>query len=151
MSEELFENPISPSVQDLITLFKKDLAAVVFPDVSLETLESLTEKVKSSAKELQDALSRAESARESLEAGQNELLAKAVRGLAYAKVFAEGNDELLGKICKINLGKAARSPKKNASEKPKAEKPQEETAQGNVEKSDDKKPAKTSKKVTEQA
>jgi hypothetical protein len=151
MSEELFENPISPSVQDLITLFKKDLAAVVFPDVSLETLESLTEKVKSSAKELQDALSRAESARESLEAGQNELLAKAVRGLAYAKVFAEGNDDLLEKICKINLGKAARSPKKNVSEKPKSEKSQEETAQEAIEKSDDKKSAKASKKAAEQA
>jgi hypothetical protein len=119
--------------------------------VSLETLESLTKQVTTSAKELQDALGRAQVARESLEAGQSELLAKAVRGLAYAKVFAEGNDELLEKMSKINLGKAARSPKKIASEKPKAEKLQEETAQGDVEKSDDKKPTKASKKSAEQA
>ena len=151
MGEELFENPIPPSVQELIAVFKKDLAAVVFPDVSLETLESLTKQVTSSAKELQDALGRAQVARESLEAGQNELLAKAVRGLAYAKVFAEGNDDLLEKICKINLGKAGRSPKKTVSEKPKAEKQQGETAQSNEQKSDDKKPTKASKKSAEQA
>jgi hypothetical protein len=150
MSDELFEDPISPAIQELLTVFKKDLASVVFPDVSQETLESLTQKVRSGAKELQDALKRAETARESLESGQNELLAKALRGLAYAKVFAEGNDALLEKLSKINLGKTNRSPKKSAPEKPKTEKPQPETASADGQKPDEKKSIKASKKASEQ-
>jgi hypothetical protein len=151
MSDELFEDPVSPSVQELLIVFKNDLSAIVFPDVSLDTLETLTQKVRLSAKELQDALKRAQTAREALEAGQNELLAKAMRGLAYAKVFAEGNNELLEKLNKINVGKAGRSPKKAAFEKPKAEKPQTEPSPADTLKTDERKPTKASKKAGEQA
>jgi len=151
MNDELFEDPVSPSVQELLIVFKNDLSAIVFPDVSLDTLETLTQKVRLSAKELQDALKRAQTAREALEAGQNELLAKAMRGLAYAKVFAEGNNELLEKLNKITIGKAGRSPKKTVLEKPKAEKPHPEPSPAETQKPDERKPAKASKRAGEQA
>jgi hypothetical protein len=150
MSDEFNEDPISPSIQELLTVFKNDLAKVAFPDVSLETLESLAQKVRTGAKELEEALKRAETIRESLEAGQNDLMAKAMRGLAYAKVFAEGNDALLEKLGKINLGKTSRAPKKTSSEKSKSEKPEGETSAGDESKSDEKKSIKTAKKPAEQ-
>jgi hypothetical protein len=150
MSDEMVEDPIPSSVQDFLNVFKKDLASVVFPDVSLDGLESLAQKVRSEAKELQEALKRAEAARVSLEAGRNELLARATRGLAYAKVFAEGNDELLEKLSGINFGKSGRGPKKTASEKPKAEKSEAQAAPADAQKTEDKKSAKASKKAAEQ-
>jgi hypothetical protein len=151
MTNEHYEDPIPQSVQEFLTVFKTDLSAVVFPDVSFDGLETLAQKVRSGAKELQDALSHAESVRESLESGKNELLTKSMRGLAYAKVFAEGNDELLEKLSGINLGKAGRSPKKTASEKkPKTEDSTVESGEGDAQKPEEKKPAKASKKSAEQ-
>jgi hypothetical protein len=150
MSDELFEDPIPPAVQDFLTVFKSDLASIVFPDVSLEALESLAQTVRAEAKELQEALKRAEAARGSLEAGRNELLAKAMRGLAYAKVFAEGNDELLEKLSGINLGKIGRGPKKAATEKAASDKSTPETAPAEEQKHEEKKSSKASKKAAEQ-
>jgi hypothetical protein len=148
MSDELFEDPIPPSVLELINLFTRDLSQVAFPDVSPDALEALAQKVRSASKELQDALDRAQAARESLESGQSELIAKAVRGLAYAKVFAEGDGELTEKLLKITIGKTGRSPKKTGIEKPKAEKsPADSTA--DAQKSDEKKTIKMPKKAAE--
>jgi len=144
MSDALLEDPIPPSVGEIVTVFKNDLSSVNFPDVSLETLETLTQKVRTAAEELSNALQRAEAAREALEAGQAELHAKAARGLAYAKVFAEGNDALLEKLSSITVGKAGRSPKKAVSEKPKAE--QSVAADAQSPKTEEKKAQKSSKK-----
>jgi hypothetical protein len=149
MSNEHIEDPVASPVQDLLTIFSKDLSAVAFPDVSSEMLGSLAQKVRTCSKDLSDALARAQAARESLEAGQTELLAKAARGLAYARVFAEGNQELLEKLNGINLGKPGRTSRKNAAEKPKDEKSVAEAPQADQPKTEDKKPAKTSKRVTE--
>ncbi len=148
MSDDLFEDPIPPSVQEFINVFNHDLAQVVFPDVSLDALESLAQKVRVASKDLQDALGRAQAARESLEAGQSELIAKAVRGLAYAKVYAEGNDELSEKLYKITIGKAGRSPKKAGPDKPKSEKPRADSTD-DAQKSDEKKTMKSQKKAAE--
>jgi hypothetical protein len=150
MSEELLEDPVPPSVLELLTIYKTDLAKVSFPDVSLETLESLTQKVRKGAKDLQEALKAADAAREALESGQNELITKAARGLAYAKVFAEGNDDLIEKLSKISLGKTLRTPKKTSQEKSKSEKPESEATLLEDPKSDEKKSGKASKKASEQ-
>jgi hypothetical protein len=151
MSNEFIEEPISPSIQDLLTIFKNDLSAINFPDVNQEVLDALVQKVASSAKNLQEALTAVQAARDSLEAAQNELTSKAVRALAYAKVFAEGNDALLEKLSRISLGKTSRSPKKSALEKMSAEKPQPETVSRESQKIDDKKHSKSSKKSGELA
>jgi hypothetical protein len=150
MNDEIIEETISPSILELLAVFKTDLSSVSFPDVNLEVLDNLEQKVKSGAKELQDALNRADSMREALEAAQNELLSKAQRAMAYAKVFAEGNEALLEKLSGISLGKT-RSPKKTAVDKIKVEKPQAETAPPEGQKTDDKKHSKVSKKSGEAA
>lgn len=110
------EDPIPAPLQDFYALFKQDLSNVAFPDISIEVLEKLMSDVHEKTKELQDAYSLVTAAQEALEASQNELLQKAVRGLAYAKIYAEGQEELSEKLAKINLTKTNRTTKKAASE-----------------------------------
>lgn len=117
MSSDNVDNAVPMPVQVLINVFKEHLSNVAFPDVSLEILEDMVKKVSVHAQDLQEALARAESAREALESGKNELLQKAARGLAYATIFAEGNDALLEQLSLINLSKTARPSKKSPVQK----------------------------------
>ena len=112
MQESLMEDPIAKPVQEFITLFKQELPTVTFPDVTVSILETLATKIRENAQALQEALALAEEARKTLEASQQDLLLKSARGLAYAKVYAEDNAALMESLFKINLGKAARTPKK---------------------------------------
>jgi len=121
MKDEIIENPIPISVQELLKVFKEDLSAVAFPDVSFKVLEALSQDVEKNAKELAKTRELAKAAEEALDASQNELLQKSLRAIAYAKVFAEDKSELLDKLSQINLGKAGRSAKKVVGEKPKAD------------------------------
>lgn len=143
MKEEIIENPIPSPIQDLISLFKKDLASVAFPDVSQAILEDLATNVEAKAAELAKTQAQAQAIAEELETTQNELLSKAIRGLAYAKVYAEDREELLEKLGQINLGKSGRAVRKNT------EKPKGEPSTEDAEKSGEKK-TKASKKATEQ-
>jgi hypothetical protein len=146
MNNEIYEEPVSPQVQELINVFKNDLSAVSFPDVNLEILETLVQKVTSGAKELNDIMSHVDEVRQSLEDSRNELQTKSIRGLAYAKVFAEGNSNLLEKLSGINLGKTSRSSKKTVEKPENGKNP--ETPAGEP-KSEERKHAKPAKKVAE--
>lgn len=115
------EDPISASIKDTIVLFKEEFSTVTFPDVSESILEDLAEKVKKNAQDLEEANNRIAALRDTLESSQNELSQKCMRGLAYAKVYAENNEELLEKISKINFGKTTKAPKKSSVEKSRAE------------------------------
>lgn len=114
--DEIIEDPISAQVKELLSIFRDDLSGVAFPDVSQKILEELVEQVRTKTAELDEANARAAAARDALDASQNELLQKCVRGLAYAKVYAEDREELLDKLSSINLGKTARIPKKAKSD-----------------------------------
>jgi hypothetical protein len=142
MNTAVVNDAISAPIQDLLNLFKEHLSSVTFPDVSFEILESLIKKVESNTNELQEALAKVETVRAALELNNNELLQKAVRGLAYARIYAEGNEALLEQLSKINLSKTVRIQKKSPAQKPN---PADEAPVIN-EKSDDKKPAKHSRK-----
>jgi hypothetical protein len=117
MQEQLQEDPVPTPIQDLLTVFKKDLSTISFPDVNKEILDSLATDVRTRAKELEQILASAVVAREALETSHNELLQKASRGLAYAKVFAENDDHIMEKLTKINLGKSVRIQRKTSGEK----------------------------------
>ncbi len=130
MSVEITEDPIPQAVKEFLVVFKEDLAGVSFPDVSVEILEKLSEEIHDKTVQLQEALALVSAAQEALENAQNELIQKANRGLAYAKVFAEGKDELAEKLSRLSLGKPGRAPKKNSGEQPepKRSRTQEEPA-----------------------
>jgi hypothetical protein len=142
MNSANVSDAISAPIQDLLQVFKEHLSSVMFPDVSFEILEALIKKVASNTNELQEALAKVEAVRADLELNNNELLQKAVRGLAYARIYAEGNGPLLEQLSKITIGKPVRVQKKSPAQKPS---PADEAPVIN-EKSDDKKPAKHSRK-----
>jgi hypothetical protein len=110
--QDLIDDPISTPIKEMLTIFQRDLSSVTFPDVSQSILENLIEEVRKNAVELEAANAQVIAAREVLEASQNDLLQKCLRGIAYAKVYAEDKEELLENISKINLGKPQRLPKK---------------------------------------
>jgi hypothetical protein len=110
--QDLIDDPISTPIKEMLTIFQRDLSSVTFPDVSQSILENLIEDVRKNAVELETANAQVIAAREALEASQNDLLQKCLRGIAYAKVYAEDKEELLETISKINLGKPQRLQKK---------------------------------------
>jgi|GEM_PF-4866137 len=107
------EDPIPKPVLDLITLFREKLPSVVFPDVSLEVIEGLAERVRESSANVEDAQRRLDGAKETLEQSIEELQQKSARALAYAKVFAEGQEELSRQLAAISPVKSARASKRN--------------------------------------
>lgn len=110
--QDLIDDPISTPIKEMLTIFQRDLSSVTFPDISQSILENLVEEVRKNAAELEAANTLVITAREILEASQNDLLQKCSRAIAYAKVYAEDKEELLENISKINLGKPQRLPKK---------------------------------------
>jgi hypothetical protein len=142
MKNSDFDDSISTPMQDLLKIFKEHLSSVTFPDVSLEILEGLVKKVESNTNDLKEALEKVETVRAALELNNSELLQKAIRGLAYARIYAEGNEALLEQLSKINIGKPVRVQKKSLPQKtnPTNEVPTTE------EKADEKKPTKHPRK-----
>ncbi|WP_225413730.1 hypothetical protein [Stigmatella hybrida] len=101
-------DPISPSMQDLLKLFGQELAAVKFPDVDRGVLEEAAARVKQKADEVAKAQAALEAARQSLYEGQEALLQKGQRALAYARIFAEEDAELSAKLDTISLPRPVR-------------------------------------------
>ena len=119
MSDQLVEIP--EAVTALLALFKGPLSDVVFPDVSLEILEKCTESVQEYADAVAEAMKQVEAAQEALGAAQDELQLKCTKALAYARIYAEGQDELLEQLSGIQIGKSTRAPKKAAAVRTKKE------------------------------
>jgi hypothetical protein len=128
MTQELIDDPVPESIKELLSLFREELSAVTFPDINADILEKFAEQVRSKAMELQEVQARVASIKESLDASQNELLQKAIRGLAYAKVFAEDKEELMDKLSSISLGGKNSVTRKRASKSETAENEGEESS-----------------------
>ncbi|HEX2956114.1 MAG TPA: hypothetical protein VHO70_04765, partial [Chitinispirillaceae bacterium] len=115
MTQELIDDPVPEPIKELLSLFREELSAVTFPDINADVLEQYAEQVRAKALELQEAQARIASIKESLDASQNELLQKATRGLAYAKVYAEDREELIEKLASISLGGKSSGTRKRVS------------------------------------
>lgn len=103
MTQTLLEDPIPESIKELLSIFKNDLSAVTFPDISADVLENFANQVRTKALELQEAHARVLSMKEALDASQSELLQRATRALAYAKLYAEDREELQKKLSTVSL------------------------------------------------
>jgi hypothetical protein len=115
MTIELLEDPIIDPVKEVIALFNTELESVTFPELSATILNNFVEQVKNKATELQELQAKVLNAKEALEASQNELFQKATRALAYAKVYAEGKEDLSEKLATINLSGKSSSPRKKST------------------------------------
>lgn len=120
MQQQNPTDPIPQSVRDLVALFDNDLADVRFPDVSREALGELVGKVSALVGDVNAAQEAFEKSQADLTQNQQLLMEMARRGLLYARVFAENNHELLGKLGAINL-KASKAP--SATSKPRGRPP----------------------------
>lgn len=110
------ENPIPAPIQEFYDLFKQNFSNVAFPDISVEVLDKLINDVQEKVNALQEACNLVNAAQEALESSHNELLQKSMRGLAYAKIYAEDQEELLEQLSGINLAKNTRASKRTNSE-----------------------------------
>jgi hypothetical protein len=102
--------PALPAVAaQLLELFRGPLEGVHFPDVDAARLEALAADVRSRAAEVERV--RAELARVEavLTEGQDELARVAHRGLAYARIYAQGNAELSARLDEIERAAEVRS------------------------------------------
>lgn len=108
----MFETPendsISPALRALLELFATDLADVKFPDVDTAVLGEAAAHVREKAEAVARAQAALDAARQALNESQESLLQKGQRALAYAKVFAEDDAELGGKLEAIHLPRPVR-------------------------------------------
>jgi hypothetical protein len=132
-------DPIAEPIRELLTVFKDHLSTVSFPEVSYAIIEEFAEKVTSAAAKLEESRKQVEVAEEAFGLSTEELLQKCSKALAYAKVYAEGNDELLERLSTIQFGKTAKAAKRTvASESPKAvSQPRQKKASTAAEKSEE--------------
>lgn len=90
-------------VEELLALYRGELAGVSFPGADLSVLEEAVERARSTGAALSAALAQVEQARQSLDQARTELLQKCQRALAYARVFAEDAPELAKRLDSFSL------------------------------------------------
>ena len=104
----MLPNPIPAPVQALLDLFTTSLADVRFADVDGQALARCATEVESAAEAVALAQSALDAAREALQQKQDALLQRAQRALAYARVYAEGDETLSGRLDGVSLPRPTR-------------------------------------------
>jgi hypothetical protein len=94
-------------VAELIAIFGQHAAALCFPEVDHPTLEGLAAELRQAAAEVERQERALHQARQQLDERREALRARAERGLAYARIFAEDDDALRERLEAIELGTAA--------------------------------------------
>jgi hypothetical protein len=97
--------PIPSDIEEFIEFFAEHLGGLQFPDVDLDTLGALAGQVRERAAEVARLNEQVRAAREELDRAQEALRKTARRGLAYARVFAEGDGELSAELGGLALGR----------------------------------------------
>jgi len=111
----------SPAIQSVLDLFKGPLANVRFADIDANGLANLAAEVESAAGEVNEHEAKLAELRQALGERQEALLVLAQRALAYARVYAENDDQLLEALNRISLPRASKprkagAPKASATE-----------------------------------
>jgi len=99
---------IPAPIQTLLDLFTTCLADVRFADVDGQTLARCAAEVDVADDAVAAAQSALDSARETLQEKQDALLHQAQRALAYARVYAESDEALGGRLEAITLPRVTR-------------------------------------------
>ncbi len=109
MNHEIADPPVPSSIQAVLSLFENELAALKFPDLDSQVLEQAARQVCQHAEALATAEAALQAAREALQESQDVLAQKCHRAIAYARVYAEDNQELLTRLDGIHLPRSGRS------------------------------------------
>ena len=100
---------LSQPLQSVVALFEGPLSGVRFADIDADGLSKLAAEVEQQEAKLIEL-------RQGLAQRQETLLGLAQQALAYARVYAENDEELLAKLNDISLPRAAK-PRKPAAVK----------------------------------
>lgn len=105
---------MSEPLAALIDVFGAHAAALCFPEVDHATLEGLAAELRQAAVEVERQERALQQARQLLDERRDALRARAERGLAYARIYAEDDEALREQLEAIDLGAAAQPPAKRA-------------------------------------
>jgi hypothetical protein len=99
-------------IQTLLDIFSACLTDLRFGDIDGQTLALSASDVESAASAVAAAQVTLDTAREALQEKQDALLRQAQRALAHARVHAEGDESLSGRLEAVSLPRlAARRPR----------------------------------------
>jgi len=99
---------ISAPIQSLLELFSTALVEVRFADVDAQTLARAVADVQAAAAIVSTAQATLDDARQALQERQETLLQYAQRAAAYARVYAENDEDLSGRLGAIALPRSTR-------------------------------------------
>jgi hypothetical protein len=108
---------LSQPLQAVVALFEGPLSGVRFADVDAAGLSKLAAELAGVAAEVEQHEAKLIELRQGLAQRQEALLALSQRALAYARVYAEDDEELLAKLNDIALPRATK-PRKAGAPKP---------------------------------
>jgi hypothetical protein len=103
---------------EVVKLFAGALSDVRFPDVDGATLHAAAETVRERARELETARRALATAERHLADATAQLREQALRGVAYARVYAADDDGLTTALDGLGLEHRARKPRKRRTRKP---------------------------------
>lgn len=95
-------------IQTLLDLFNKSLGEVRFADVDGQTLGRCAAEVDAAAETVASAQAALDAARDVLQMKQDVLLQRAQSALAYARVYAEGDEALTTQLDGVSLPRSMR-------------------------------------------
>ncbi|MBK7825394.1 hypothetical protein [Nannocystis sp.] len=101
---------LSPAIRELLSIFEGELATVQFPNVSAKILSQLATQVSTETHRAEALRQQLDAAQATLAEAQAKLVRTAELGLAYARVFAADDPELLQRLAEIHVGAGDASP-----------------------------------------
>lgn len=118
------DDPITSALRELLAIFADALGDVKFPDVDARALGAQAKQVEEKFAEVRRAEAALVEARRRLGEAQDQLLQRAQRAAAYARVFADGDAALTARLEAVTLprsrpGKPAVATAAASSEPPK--------------------------------
>ena len=96
-------SPIPAPLYELMSIFSEQLPNIRFGDIDKGVLDEAMGRVEMAAQKAAEAESVLEMARAELAATQQALLTTGQRALAYARIYAEDQPALLGRLQTLSL------------------------------------------------
>ena len=97
-------------IDSLLHLFQTELAGVQFPGVDATVLDAAAARIGAASDDVRRAEPALDAARAALTAAQDDAVQKAQRALAYARVYAQDDAELLARLDAVALAAGPASP-----------------------------------------
>jgi len=107
---------LSPAIRELLAIFEGELATVQFPNVSAKILSQLATQVSHETQRAEALRQQLDAAQATLAEAQAKLVRTAELGLAYARVFAADDPDLLQRLAEIHVGAGDASPRRRKLE-----------------------------------